>query len=95
VSSTVPLAPLSTIKENPYIANIALSLLEAAKAEKARVEEEDAKYKRELWSNLYGHSRVGWLPLPTPSEPEWGWYGMRWVSSDQWWYTPQETKEEE
>lgn len=77
--------PLTKISDSPYIAHIASHLLEAAKAEKARLDEASAKYKWELWSEQYGKSSVGWIELPKPIEPDWGWYGMRWVSSDEWW----------
>ncbi|KAI9635695.1 uncharacterized protein MKK02DRAFT_44393 [Dioszegia hungarica] len=98
-ASLVPLIdalePLAANTDNAYIALIAKSLLDAAKAEKSKAEEEDAKLKWEEWSGRFGRSAVGWLPLPEPREPEWGWYGMRWVPEQAWWQQQPEVKEEE
>jgi hypothetical protein len=88
-SSTIPLIEhlglLAKADTNPYIANIASALLEAAEAEKAKQSEAAAQYKWTLWAGHYGQSRVGWLPLPKPEEPDWDWYGLRWVDRDEWW----------
>lgn len=99
VASLVPLIEdiekLAKTEDNGYIAAIGGSMLQAAKAEKAKAEEADAKLKWELWSGQYGHSRASWLPPPDPLWPEWGWYGMRWVGQDEWWIPRPEEKEED
>lgn len=74
---------------NPLLAAVASQLHTAGQGDKeekaARSKYEVEKYKWDLWTGLYGHSKADWRGLPKQEDMGWGWWVAQDVGAEEWW----------